>query len=126
MSHGKKSTDATRKYDREQQFSAVEALDLAKSLASAKFDETVELAVRLGVDPRKADQMVRGTVSLPAGTRKPLRVAAFAARPPPHEERGSGGRNVGAGDPRREGEGGGRDRGKASPAAAQRGQVGKI
>ena len=54
-------------------------VDLVKSLATAKFDETVELAVRLGVDPRKADQMVRGTVALPSGTGKDVRVAVFAA-----------------------------------------------
>ena len=56
-----------------------EAVDLVKSLAAAKFDESVELAVRLGVDPRKADQIVRGTVSLPGGTGQDVRVAVFAA-----------------------------------------------
>ena len=56
-----------------------EALDLVKSLATHKFDETVEAAFRLGVDPRKADQMIRGTVSLPHGTGKSVRVAVFAA-----------------------------------------------
>src|SRR5690606_14341701 len=55
-----------------------EAIDIAKAGASANFDETVELAVRLGVDPRKADQMVRGTVALPSGTGKDVRVAVFA------------------------------------------------
>ena len=68
--HGKKYTDATRRFDREQLHSSLEALTLVKSLASAKFDETVEVAVRLGVDPRKADQMVRGTVALPVGHRQ--------------------------------------------------------
>ena len=56
-----------------------EALELVKSLATRKFDETVEAAFRLGVDPRKADQMIRGTVSLPNGTGKSARVAVFAA-----------------------------------------------
>ena len=98
MSHGKKFTDATRKFDREQQFSAVEALDLAKSLAPAKFDETVELAVRLGVDPRKADQMVRGTVALPSGTGKDVRVAVFAAGDAAAAARAAGADLVGADD----------------------------
>ena len=59
--HGKKYRDATRRYDREGFHGAPEAVDLIRSLASANFDETVELVVRLGVDPRKADQIVRGT-----------------------------------------------------------------
>ena len=56
----------------------VDAVRLAKSTASAKYDETVEVALRLGVDPRKADQIVRGTVALPSGTGKDVRVAVFA------------------------------------------------
>ncbi|GIU84355.1 MAG: 50S ribosomal protein L1 [Acidimicrobiales bacterium] len=76
--HSKRYEDAIRRYDRNAQYSAAEALDLVKALASANFDETVEAAVRLGVDPRKADQMVRGTVSLPAGTGRSVRVAVFA------------------------------------------------
>jgi large subunit ribosomal protein L1 len=75
---GKKFVDATRRYDRERLYSPTEALDLVKSLATRKFDETVEAAFRLGVDPRKADQMIRGTVSLPKGTGKDVRVAVFA------------------------------------------------
>ena len=76
--HGKKYLDATRRFDREKQHAPVEALELVKSLATRNFDETVEAAFRLGVDPRKADQMLRGTVSLPNGTGKSVRVAAFA------------------------------------------------
>ena len=68
--HGKRYIDATRRFDRQQLHGPAEAVDLVKTLAPAKFDETVELAVRLGVDPRKADQIVRGTVSLPSGTGK--------------------------------------------------------
>lgn len=60
-------------------YTPLEALVLVKKSARAKFDETVELAVRLGVDPRKADQIVRGTVALPAGTGRTVRVIAFAA-----------------------------------------------
>src|SRR5262249_15613830 len=76
---GKKYADAAKKFDRDQLFTPAEAIALVKSLAAAKFDETVEFAVRLGVDPRKADQMVRGTVALPSGTGKDVRVAVFAA-----------------------------------------------
>jgi large subunit ribosomal protein L1 len=76
--HGKKYRDATRRFDRDGYHGAAEAIELIRSLASANFDESVELAVRLGVDPRKADQIVRGTVALPAGTGKDVRVAVFA------------------------------------------------
>ncbi|MGB1382129.1 MAG: 50S ribosomal protein L1, partial [Ilumatobacteraceae bacterium] len=76
---GKKYTDAVAKYDRDSFYAPAEALGLVKEMASAKFDETVEVAIRLGVDPRKADQMVRGTVALPSGTGRDVRVAVFAA-----------------------------------------------
>ena len=69
----------TQAFDRTRLHTPVEAISLVKQVASAKFDETVELAVRLGVDPRKADQIVRGTVSLPAGTGRNVRIAVFAA-----------------------------------------------
>ena len=98
MSHGKKYTDAARKFDREQQFAANEAVELTKSLASAGFDETVELAIRLGVDPRKADQMVRGTVALPSGTGKDVRVAVFAAGDAAAAARAAGADHIGADD----------------------------
>ena len=96
--HGKKYIDATRKYDRDQLFSATEAIGLAKSTAVASFDESVELAIRLGVDPRKADQMVRGTVALPAGTGKDVRVAVFASGDAAAEARAAGAEIVGADD----------------------------
>jgi len=73
-------------------------VDLVKSLANAKFDETVELAVRLGVDPRKADQIVRGTLSLPEGTGRTNRVAVFAAGDAAAEARAAGADVVGADD----------------------------
>ena len=79
MAKGKKYQDAARRYDRQRQHTPAEALALVKSLATAGFDETVELAVRLGVDPRKADEMIRGTVALPSGTGRDVRVAVFAA-----------------------------------------------
>jgi large subunit ribosomal protein L1 len=75
---GKKYRDALGRYDRAALHSLGEAIDIAKSLASAGFDETVELVIRLGVDPRKADQALRGTVALPSGTGKDVRVAVFA------------------------------------------------
>jgi large subunit ribosomal protein L1 len=75
---GKKYTDATKRFDRERFHEPGAALDIVKSLATKNFDESVEAAIRLGVDPRKADQMVRGTVALPAGTGKDVRVAVFA------------------------------------------------
>jgi large subunit ribosomal protein L1 len=79
MAPGKKYRDAQKRFDRDRLHTPPEALDLIRSLASATFDETVELVVRLGVDPRKADQIVRGTVALPSGTGKDVRVAVFAA-----------------------------------------------
>jgi large subunit ribosomal protein L1 len=96
--HGKKFTDSTRRYDRDQLFTPAEALGLAKQLAPSKFDETVELAVRLGVDPRKADQIVRGTVALPAGTGKHVRVAVFAAGDAAAAARAAGADHVGTDD----------------------------
>ena len=80
MAQGKKYVDASKKYDKTELHEPAEAFELVKSLASKNFDETVEVAFKLGVDPRKADQMLRSTVSLPAGTGKDVRVAVFADR----------------------------------------------
>src|SRR5437870_4612598 len=79
MKHGKTYNEAAQTYDRQRLHTPPEAFELVKSLAGRKFDETVAAAFRLGVDPRKADQMLRGTVSLPHGTGKSVRVAVFAA-----------------------------------------------
>jgi large subunit ribosomal protein L1 len=98
MAKGKKYSDATKRYDRDHLHTVGEAVDLVKSLASAAFDESVELAVRLGVDPRKADQMVRGTVALPSGTGKDVRVAVFAAGAAADAARAAGADIVGADD----------------------------
>jgi len=95
---GKKYKESLSKVDRETLYGIAEAVDLVKSLASAKFDETVELAVRLGVDPRKADQIVRGTLSLPEGTGRTNRVAVFAAGDAAAEARAAGADVVGADD----------------------------
>ena len=95
---GKKLTDAAKKFDRDEFYPPPEALGLVKTMASAKFDENVDVAVRLGVDPRKADQMVRGTVALPSGTGKDVRVAVFATGPAAQEARDAGADIVGADD----------------------------
>ncbi len=78
MKHGKKYTESCKLFDRNQLFDANEALDLAVKTKTAKFDETVEIHVRLGVDSRHADQQVRGAVVLPNGTGKNVRVCVFA------------------------------------------------
>jgi large subunit ribosomal protein L1 len=96
--HGKKYTDAARAFDRDELRTPVEAIELTKSTAKAKFDETVELAIRLGVDPRKAEQMIRGTVALPSGSGKDVRVAVFAAGDAAAEARAAGADFVGADD----------------------------
>ena len=83
MKHGKKYREAASRYDREHRYAAPEALELVKTLAPAKFDETVEVVYTLGIDARKADQLVRGTVSLPNGTGKEVKVAVFC---PPDKE----------------------------------------
>jgi len=78
MKHGKKFTDSAKLVDRANLYTTTEALDLVQKTAKAKFDETVEVHVRLGVDGRHADQQVRGAVVLPNGTGKDVRVAVFA------------------------------------------------
>ncbi|HJU80650.1 MAG TPA: 50S ribosomal protein L1 [Acidimicrobiia bacterium] len=78
MPHGKKYVEAQSRFEKHHPYSPTEALDLVKEMATARFDETVEAAFQLGIDPRKADQLVRGTVALPHGTGKEVRVAVFA------------------------------------------------
>jgi large subunit ribosomal protein L1 len=95
---GKNYVDALKAFDREEVYSPQEAVGFVKAGAKSKFDETVELAMRLGVDPRKADQIVRGTVTLPGGTGKSVRVAVFAAGPAAEEARQAGADIVGADD----------------------------
>ena len=98
MKHGKNYKNALAKVDREELLTIPEALEKVKTLSTAKFDETVELAIRLGVDPRKAEQIVRGTLSLPAGTGKTNRVAVFAAGEAAQAARDAGADEVGAED----------------------------
>lgn len=103
---GKKYNDALKKFDREQFYTPAEALRLAKATASANFDENLDVVFRLGVDPRKADQMVRGTVALPSGTGTDVRVAVFAAGEAADAAREAGADVVGADDLAAEVEGG--------------------
>jgi large subunit ribosomal protein L1 len=95
MSSGKRYTAALEKVDRDRHYTPVEAIKLVREFPAPKFDETVEVAVRLGVDPRKADQMIRGTVSLPHGTGRSVRVAVFAAGDKAREAREAGADVVG-------------------------------
>jgi large subunit ribosomal protein L1 len=98
MKHGKNYNNALAQVDREELLTVVEAMDKVKKLSTAKFDETVELAIHLGVDPRKAEQIVRGTISLPAGTGKTNRVVVFASGEAAQAARDAGADEVGAED----------------------------
>jgi len=95
---GKKQADATATFDRAKYHMPDEALDRVKAMATASFDETVEAAFFLGIDPRQADQAVRGTVSLPAGTGKTVKVLVFADGDQAREAREAGADHVGAAD----------------------------
>jgi large subunit ribosomal protein L1 len=97
--HGKKYQEAVAKVDRESLYSPLQAVSLAKETSPTSYDATVEVAMRLGVDPRKADQMVRGTVNLPHGTGKTARVIVFAAGDKAAEAESAGADVVGAADP---------------------------
>jgi large subunit ribosomal protein L1 len=93
--HGKKYRAAAEKRNPETRYQPRQAIDIVKSTAFAKFDETVEVAVRLGVDPKHADQAVRGTVVLPAGTGKSVRVLVIAAGDKAREAEAAGADYVG-------------------------------
>jgi large subunit ribosomal protein L1 len=95
---GKRLASAYEGYDRQAEYELPEAVKLLKQNAAAKFDETIEIALNLGVDPRHADQMVRGVVSLPNGTGKSLRVAVFAKGDKAKEAEDAGADIVGADD----------------------------
>jgi len=98
MKGGKRYSQASEMVDRDREYGPQDAVKLLKGLPEAKFDETVEVAFRLGVDPRKAEQMVRGTVSLPHGTGKSVRVAAFATGDKAREAQEAGADIVGGED----------------------------
>ncbi len=106
MAKSKQYNDNARKYDRDRLHSDTEAIGILKSLGTKQFDETVDVVVCLGVDPRKADQMIRGTVALPAGTGKDVRVAVFAQGEAATAAREAGAEHVGADDLAAEVEGG--------------------
>jgi large subunit ribosomal protein L1 len=94
----KRMTAAVADLDIEKEYDLREAVSIIKRIASAKFDETVEIALKLGVDPKQADQMVRGTTSLPHGTGKTIRVAVFAKGEKESEAREAGADFVGSDD----------------------------
>ncbi|MBQ9325361.1 MAG: 50S ribosomal protein L1 [Clostridia bacterium] len=96
MKHGKKYQDSQKLIDRLNQYDPADACDLAVKTSTAKFDETVEISVRLGVDPRHADQQVRGAVVLPNGTGKVTRVLVFAKGDKAKEAEAAGADYVGA------------------------------
>ena len=98
MALAKKYVEARKKIDREKRYEMDEALELLPQICFAKFDETVELALRLGVDPRHADQMVRGSVALPHGLGKSVRVLVFAKGEKEKEAQEAGADTVGAED----------------------------
>src|SRR5688572_18166878 len=93
---GKRYRDAAAKIDPEKLYAPADAMRLVKETAAVKFDPTVNLVLRLGIDPRKADQMVRGSVALPHGTGKSMRVAVFAEGPKAAEAEEAGADIVGA------------------------------
>ncbi|AYY14756.1 50S ribosomal protein L1 [Actinobacteria bacterium YIM 96077] len=95
MKRSKAYRAAAEKIDRGRLYTAAEAIRLAKETSVTKYDATIEVAIRLGVDPRKADQMVRGTVNLPHGTGKTARVLVFAAGPKAQEASDAGADIVG-------------------------------
>jgi large subunit ribosomal protein L1 len=98
MPLSKKYKAAVALFDRDSQYTPTEAIDIVKKTASAKFDESVDVAIRLGVDPRKSDQTVRGTVALPSGSGKTMRIAVFAAGDAAQDARTAGADLVGADD----------------------------
>lgn len=98
MAKNKRLTAARATVDSTKQYALDEALALVKSNAKAKFDETVEISLNLGIDPRHADQMVRGLLSLPNGTGKTLRVGVFARGPKAEEAKAAGADVIGAED----------------------------
>src|SRR5271157_2198201 len=96
--HGKRLKKAAEAIDRAKAYPLDEAIKLVKKNATAKFDETIELDMNLGIDPRHADQMVRGLISLPNGTGKTLRIGVFARGPKAEEAQAAGADVVGADD----------------------------
>jgi large subunit ribosomal protein L1 len=126
VTRGKQYESTLERFDRQHFYTVGQAVDVVKDLAHAKFDETVELALRLGVDPRKADQILRGTLSLPHGTGRTVRVAVFASGDAAAEARASGADEVGADDLVTRVEGGFIDFDVAIATPDMMGQVGRL
>lgn len=126
MSAGKKHTQAKAKIDRANAYPIEEALALVKETSFAKFDETVDVSIRLGVDPRKADQMVRGAVVLPNGLGKTVRVLVFAKGEKAQEASSAGADYVGSDDLVAKIQGGWFDFDTAIATPDMMGTVGKI
>ena len=122
----KKRAEAIGKYDRQQRYRIDEALSLVKSIAFAKFDETVDIAVRLGVNPKHADQMVRGAIVLPNGTGKSVRVAVFAKGDKEKEALDAGADVVGGDDLVEKVQGGMLDFDRVIATPDMMGKVGKL
>jgi large subunit ribosomal protein L1 len=126
MKRGKNYDNAAKKFDADEVFTPVQAVRLAKDTNTAKFDATVEVSMRLGVDPRKADQMVRGTVNLPHGTGKTARVLVFATGELAEQARAAGADFVGDDDLIEKVGGGWTDFDAAVAAPDMMGKVGRV
>ena len=123
---GKKLKAAYEKIDRNNQYSLAEAIDLIKGSASTNFDETIEISMNLGVDPRHSDQMVRGVVAMPNGTGKTMRVAVFARDDKAEEAKKAGADVVGAEDLAEEIQGGRLDFDRVIATPDMMGVVGRL
>ena len=124
--HGKRYIEAAKLVDPEKQYEPTEAAALVKKTATAKFDQTIEVHIRLGVDPRQSDEMVRGTIGLPHGTGKRVRIAAFAQGEKANEATKAGADEVGAADLIAKVDGGWSDFDVAIATPDMMGQVGKL
>ena len=124
--HGKRYQDAAKLVEHGRAYEPEAAMDLLKQTATTKFDGSVEAHIRLGVDPRHADQMVRGTVSLPHGSGKVVRVAVFAQGDKAAEATAAGADFVGADDLAEKVEGGWTDFDVAVATPDMKGRVGKL
>jgi large subunit ribosomal protein L1 len=124
--HGKRYRAAAKKVDADKKYELVEALELAKDSNSEKFDESLDVAVRLSVDPRKADQNIRGSVVLPRGTGKKFRVLVFAKGEKEKEARDAGAEEVGGDDLVVKVQGGWTDFDRVVATPDMMGQVGKL
>ena len=125
-SHGKRYTELSKKIERGHEYPADEAAKLVKETSQAKFDTTVELHLRMGVDPKHADQMVRGAAVLPNGTGKKVRVIAFAQGDKARDAQAAGADAVGADDLAKRIEGGWLDFDVAVATPDLMGQVGRL